>query len=1373
MKNIYRLFIIAICSIISMNLLDAQWTKVSEPSWVSARAFAISDTNIFVGTDNGVFRSTDHGTTWRAVNNGLTSKSITSLIVSGSNIFAGAYSGGVFLSTNNGANWSAVNTGITSMNVTSLSVCGINLFAGTSDRGVFLSNNNGANWINTGLTTQHITTFAISGTNIFVGTSLGGVFLSTNNGASWSAVNSGLTNKNVVNFAISGTNLFAGTSGGGVFLSTNNGTSWTAVNTGLPDANIDALAVSDSGLFVGTLSDGVFLSTNNGLSWSQKKVGLSSGDVRAFCVNGAEIFAGTNGGGIYRSINNGTNWVGGYTSLMNPYVNTLSISKTDLIASTNGGAYYSTNEGVNWIGGNSNLVNTYVTSMVAVNGNIFAGTYPSGLYLSTDSCKSWTAVNTGFSYQLFLSSGGTLYAGSYNGLYASDNNGLNWYNVGLTGLNVTSLIKSGAAFFAGTSNGLYNLYGGRVNLGGISSSRATITARDSELFVATDNGVYYSNNNGKNWVQSSSQALSGLATSNSDLFGFTSSIGGTVKLSTNNGVTWTTVNAGLTATTLNSLVVAGANIYAATNEGVWKRSLGEMTTVAIPNPTFPLDKAIGITTSPFLAWNPVNAAATYQIEVSTNINFNTTIMSDSGFTENNYPLVGLFKDSTYYWRVKAINSHGVSGWSTIFCFTTIADPPLIPILKLPLDSAQGIPINQPFSWYASNGTASYQLEVSTTPTFTSTIVNQSGIILTSYVASGLANNTKYYWRVNASNSAGSSAWSAIRSFTTSPMPLLKTNKTLLTFDNVGKYLSKQDTIQITNSTLSLLQIDSIYASNPCFTLSAKAANLNNSDTAKIIVTFTPSAFGAYNDTIKIRSNSSSGLVKIPLSGNSPAPILFSSKTDLAFPNKAVNDSSVLTAFLKNSSISAMTISSITTNKSIFTATSAATTVTGGDSTLLTVKFKPTLFGAFTDTVTIASDGGTKKIALSGSSPFPMITMSKTSITYGSVAIGKTKRDTINVINSSVNRLIVDSIYTKTPAFTVDRMNGTVGSDTMKVVVSFTPTALASVVDTLYLRNNSVQLLLKIAISGDSPVPVLQMSPIVYRKDTVAVGDSSSQSFVIHNSSINDLSYESIGTKTASFRVRGTLSGQVKANDSTVFAIQFKPASFGEFVDSLSVTSFGLTAKFPLMGSSPSPAMKMSVWSINFGNVKKDSTQRRSIVMTNASINKLRLDSLKTISTQFTIDKFTSPVFVSQKDSATFVIAFKPDTIKTYSDTVRIYSNQSIAMVSVPLTGNGKLTSVSYDGNVIPTVYFLNQNYPNPFNPSTTLSYNLPMNSRVSLQIFNILGQQVVELVNTEQPAGMYRVTWNANVSSGMYFYRIVASGQDNQFIDVKKMILMR
>ena len=96
---------------------------------------------------------------------------------------------------------------------------------------------------------------------------------------------------------------------------------------------------------------------------------------------------------------------------------------------------------------------------------------------------------------------------------------------------------------------------------------------------------------------------------------------------------------------------------------------------------------------------------------------------------------------------------------------------------------------------------------------------------------------------------------------------------------------------------------------------------------------------------------------------------------------------------------------------------------------------------------------------------------------------------------------------------------------------------------------------------------------------------------------------------------------------------------------------------------------------------------------------------------------------------------------------------------------------------IPTVFSLSQNYPNPFNPNTKIRFGIPKESKVTLIIYNILGQEVRRLVNQQLKAGYHEVDLNiSNYSSGIYFYRIQATpngGQAGAFVETKKMILLK
>ena len=89
---------------------------------------------------------------------------------------------------------------------------------------------------------------------------------------------------------------------------------------------------------------------------------------------------------------------------------------------------------------------------------------------------------------------------------------------------------------------------------------------------------------------------------------------------------------------------------------------------------------------------------------------------------------------------------------------------------------------------------------------------------------------------------------------------------------------------------------------------------------------------------------------------------------------------------------------------------------------------------------------------------------------------------------------------------------------------------------------------------------------------------------------------------------------------------------------------------------------------------------------------------------------------------------------------------------------------------IPNQYALHQNYPNPFNPTTNITYNLPADGLVSLKVFDVLGSEVATLVNENQKAGAYTISFYAgDLASGFYICKITA----NNFISSIKMILMK
>ncbi|MBS1493879.1 MAG: T9SS type A sorting domain-containing protein [Bacteroidetes bacterium] len=113
---------------------------------------------------------------------------------------------------------------------------------------------------------------------------------------------------------------------------------------------------------------------------------------------------------------------------------------------------------------------------------------------------------------------------------------------------------------------------------------------------------------------------------------------------------------------------------------------------------------------------------------------------------------------------------------------------------------------------------------------------------------------------------------------------------------------------------------------------------------------------------------------------------------------------------------------------------------------------------------------------------------------------------------------------------------------------------------------------------------------------------------------------------------------------------------------------------------------------------------------------------------------------------------------------------TVGNLGLVLEYDNPLVSVTQTGKNVPEKFTLMQNYPNPFNPSTKINYELPVSNNVTLRVYDMMGREVYELVNANQSAGSYSVSFDASkLSSGVYYYKLTAG----DFTETKKMLLVK
>ncbi|HOM05689.1 MAG TPA: hypothetical protein PLU67_09380, partial [Candidatus Kapabacteria bacterium] len=259
----------------------------------------------------------------------------------------------------------------------------------------------------------------------------------------------------------------------------------------------------------------------------------------------------------------------------------------------------------------------------------------------------------------------------------------------------------------------------------------------------------------------------------------TGATGYVLQVSTDNSFTTTLVNQSVTGTTYNVSGLAYNTVYYwrvkatdGTNESDWS-SVWSFTTMMQPLTAvilyMPVDGATNVTLTPTLEWMAVATATGYEVEVSTENTFATTVFS--GTTTNlTQTLSGLSYNTTYYWRVRALRGSEQCPWSEVWSFTTMMQPLTAVVLYMPMDGATNVTLTPTLEWMAVATATGYEVEVSTVSTFATTVFSGTTTNLTQAL-SGLSYNTTYYWRVRALRGSEVGPWSDVWSFTTELPPL--------------------------------------------------------------------------------------------------------------------------------------------------------------------------------------------------------------------------------------------------------------------------------------------------------------------------------------------------------------------------------------------------------------------------------------------------------------------------------------------------------------------------------------------------------------------------------------------------------------------------
>lgn len=591
-RNLFVLFTAALFFISAASKTEAKWEQLGGPGGTSVKSVITIGNKLFAGSENGVYLSTDSGSSWRVMNEGLSNddKRVDVLAANNDYIFAGTPFNGIYRSgISDTCNWE-VTKGIPGEPVYSIAFNGSDILAGTYSGKIFISTDNGANWSikDSSLTEKYpVYSITLKDSLIVVG-SQSGLFISTNGGMSWKEPDVYGAYSTII---IDGTIIVANRLGQ-IYRSTDNGSSWTQIENGLDSARIENFIYDGDTIYGGSFSysksevPGVFKSTDKGLSWIRMDYATMDKNVNSMAFIGNKIIAGTEHDGIFLKGKSDNAWIESNNGMYQS-VSCFHVRNGVFYAGTPHGLFLSEDEGKNWSRANSIESNRKISALVSTNNTIYAASETGGVYRSIDNGLTWHITNAFDTTYCLTVSDSFILAGNSQGIQRCRVNDSvwSWVDIDVPSYGILSVAAHDSIAFAGGyfSGAFRSTDYGKTWSTIDSSLPASLTKSfaicgDTVFASLLLKGVYRSIDNGVHWTN-----VEGL--SSWYYYGDLAEIDSIVAVVTDNGIyyttnidtTWTLANTGLENNGIFSLFAAENSLYAGTeNSGVWYRSVSDL-----------------------------------------------------------------------------------------------------------------------------------------------------------------------------------------------------------------------------------------------------------------------------------------------------------------------------------------------------------------------------------------------------------------------------------------------------------------------------------------------------------------------------------------------------------------------------------------------------------------------------------------------------------------------------------------------------------------------------------------------------------------------------------------------------------------------------
>jgi len=526
---------------------------------------------------------------------------------------------------------------------------------------------------------------------------------------------------------------------------------------------------------------------------------------------------------------------------------------------------------------------------------------------------------------------------------------------------------------------------------------------------------------------------------------------------------------------------------------------------------------------------------------------------------------------------------------------------------------------------------------------------------------------------------------------------LTLSATTLSYGNVNNGSSATQSVILKSSGTAPVTISSISASGTGFSIPSATlpATLAVGQTLTIPATFAPTTAGATSGALKIVSNSTAGATStVTLTGTGVAvtSLLTMSTSALSYGSIADGTSKTLSLTLTSSGRTAVSISSLSVSGTGFSVPSMTMpkALASGKSMTIPVTFAPTTAGAVSGTLKIVSNsatGATSTVTLSGTgtSSTPQLTLSASSLSYGSIVDGTSKALSVTLTSSGRAAVTVSSLSISGTGFSIPAttLPATLAAgQTLTIPVTFAPKTAGAVSGSLKVVSNSTTgatSTVTLSGTGTASTPQLTLSASSLSYGSIADGTSKALSVTLTSSGTAAVTINSLSLSGTGFSMMASsMPLSLAVGQSLTVQITFAPTTAGAASGTLTINSTsatGATSTVSLSGTgttAPSPKLTLSATSLSFGTVTEGSPTTESVTLSSTGTTALTVSSASITGTGFSIVGGSFPITLNAGATATLTVQFAPTAATTVTGQLTINSNSTTGATStVALSGTGE------------------------------------------------------------------------------------------------------